>query len=229
MYEDYSRFKGKNVVIKRTDKPAYERQGVIGMSGIVTRISGSTLGVKIDNLENNSSIYGVFWFNVNQIRIKEKEEPIMKNFDNIAIIQFPGNTKKYGFAIYDEELELIEKYCTKEVVVKSALTMNDTLAYLVEIKTREEFESDSEYKNVKITAEVIGVVDQRPYNKRVAERERLEEIAKRTAVIKRKLDEEIERRKTLEFYERMVQEYSDNTELAELVKELKNLDIEANR
>ena len=229
MYEDYGRFKGKNVIIKRTDKPAYERQGVVGMSGTVVRISGSTIGVKIDNIENSSSTYGVFWFTTNQIRIISEEETIMKNFNNVAIIQYPGNPKKYGFAIYDEELELIEKYNTNEVIVKSALTGYDTLAKLFEITTREEFESRPENKNVKITAEVVGVVDQRPYHKRVAERERLEEIAKRTAAIKRKLDEEIERRKTLEFYEKIVQEYSDNTELAELVKELKSLDAEVNR
>lgn len=229
MYEDYSRFKGKNVIIKRTDKPVYERQGVVGMSGIVERISGSTIGVKIDNLENSASTYGVFWFTVNQIRIKGKEETIMENFNNVAIVQFPGNPKKYGFAIYDEELELLEKYNSTEVIVKSSLTGYDTLALLFEITTRKEFESRRENKGVKITAEVIGVVDKRSYDKRVAERERLEEITKRTAEIKRKLDEEIERRKTLEFYEKIVQEYSNDTELAELVKELKKLDAEVNQ
>ena len=229
MYEDYSRFKGKNVIIKRTDKPVYERQGVVGMSGIVERISGSTIGVKIDNLENSASTYGVFWFTVNQIRIKGKEETIMENFNNVAIVQFPGNPKKYGFAIYDEELELLEKYNSTEVIVKSSLTGYDTLALLFEITTRKEFESRRENKGVKITAEVIGVVDKRSYDKRVAERERLEEITKRTAEIKRKLDEEIERRKTLEFYEKIAQEYSSDTELAELVKELKKLDAEVNQ
>lgn len=229
MYEDYSRFKGKNVIIKRTDKPVYERQGIVGMSGIVERISGSTIGVKIDNLENSASTYGVFWFTVNQIRIKGKEETIMENFNNVAIVQFPGSPKKYGFAIYDEELELLEKYNSTEVIVKSSLTGYDTLALLFEITTRKEFESRRENKDIKITAEVIGVVDKRSYDKRVAERERLEEITKRTAEIKRKLDEEIERRKTLEFYEKIVQEYSDDTELTELVKELKKLDAEVNQ
>jgi len=229
MYEDYSRFKGKNVIIKRTDKPAYERQGVVGMSGTVVRISDSTIGVKIDNLENSASTYGVFWFTVNQIRIKGKEETIMENFNNVAIVQFPGNPKKYGFAIYDKELELLEEYNTTEVIVKSMLTGYDTLAQLFEITTRKEFESRRENKGIKITAEVVGVVDKRSYDKRVAERERLEEITKRTAEIKRKLDEEIERRKTLEFYEKIVQEYSDDTELAGLVKELKKLDAEVNQ
>ena len=228
MYEDYGRFKGKNVIITRTNKPAYERRGIVGMHGTVLRISGSTIGVKIDNIENDASTYGVFWFNINQIRIIREEETVMKNFNNVAIVKFFDNTKKYGFAIYDEELELLEKYNTDEVIVKSKLTENDTLVKVFEITTREEFESRPDNKNVKVTAEVVGVVDKRPYNRRVAERERLEKIAKRTAEIKRKLDEEIERRKTMEFYEKIVREYTDNAELAEMVKELKNLESEAN-
>ena len=39
----------------------------------------------------------------------------------------------------------------------------------------------------------------------------------------KELEEEIAKRKTLEFYEKMAEEYSDNPRLAELVGELKEL------
>ena len=51
----------------------------------------------------------------------------------------------------------------------------------------------------------------------------LEEIAKKKAAIEKELKEEIAKRKTLEFYEKMAEEYKDNPRLAELVGELKEL------
>lgn len=74
-----------------------------------------------------------------------------------------------------------------------------------------------------VTAQVVAVVDETNYNARLDEEVRLKEIAKKKAAIEKELEEEIAKRKTLEFYERMAEEYKDNPRLAELVAELKVL------
>ena len=50
MYNTYDDLVGKAVQIKRSNKTAYLK--IIGKHGIVDRISGSTIGVRIDGMTN---------------------------------------------------------------------------------------------------------------------------------------------------------------------------------
>ena len=50
-----------------------------------------------------------------------------------------------------------------------------------------------------------------------------DELAKKKAAIEKELEAEINKRKSIEYYEAMAKEYSDNPKLAELVAELKQL------
>jgi flagellar biosynthesis/type III secretory pathway chaperone len=58
---------------------------------------------------------------------------------------------------------------------------------------------------------------------REAEKARQKELAKKKAAIEKELEAEINKRKSIEYYEAMAKEYSDNPKLAELVAELKQL------
>ena len=79
------------------------------------------------------------------------------------------------------------------------------------------------YRGAKPTAEVVGVVDMNGYVAREAEKVRLEEIAKKRAIIEAELEKEINKRKSVEYYEEMAKKYADNPRLAELVGELRGL------
>ena len=72
MRTDYTELVGKAVQVKRSDKTAYIR--LIGKHGVVDRVSGSTIGVRIDGMTNESSAYGVFWFSRNEIKILDDEK-----------------------------------------------------------------------------------------------------------------------------------------------------------
>ena len=61
------------------------------------------------------------------------------------------------------------------------------------------------------------------YIARVEEENRLKELAKKKAAIEKELETEINKRKSVEYYEEMAKKYSDNPKLAELVAELKGL------
>ena len=74
-----------------------------------------------------------------------------------------------------------------------------------------------------LTAEVVGVVNTSSYEAREAEKTRQAELAKKKAAIEKELEAEINKRKSIEYYEAMAKEYSDNPKLAELVAELKQL------
>ena len=49
------------------------------------------------------------------------------------------------------------------------------------------------------------------------------ELAKKRAAIEAELEKEINKRKSVEYYEEMARKYSDNPRLAELVGELRGL------
>ena len=74
-----------------------------------------------------------------------------------------------------------------------------------------------------VTAQVVGVVNMDGYIARVEEENRLKELAKKKAAIEKELEAEINKRKSVEYYEEMAKKYSDNPKLAELVAELKGL------
>ncbi len=222
--DTYADLVGMTVLAKRSEKSAYQK--VVGKQGIVERTSGGSIGVRFDGTPNESSTYGVFWFSRNEIKIldEERKDFGMKNFKYVAMVTLLDYSKRdYAFALYDEDLALIEANNCKDtlVVVNPSGNGNRVLGTITDIYDVEEF-----YKvkgNIKITAEVVGVVNTNGYAARVAEKKRLAELAKKKAAIEKELEAEINKRKSIEYYEAMAKEYADNPKLAELVAELKQL------
>lgn len=218
----YDQFKdeylNKQIKVKSTDVRKY--RSLIGKSGIVVRISGNNFGVEFENVTNKASAYGVFWFKRGEFTLiddlkNDKGDSIMTGYKNIAVVNIleDYNKKDYYFAIYDEELNAM----TGNLVVVNARGKDKRVLGMVkEIIPVEDYDKT-------VTAQVVAVVDETNYNSRLSEEDRLKEIAKKKAAIEKELEEEIAKRKTLEFYEKMAEEYKDNPRLAELVAELKVL------
>lgn len=218
----YDQFKdeylNKQIKVKSTD--VRKNRSLIGKSGIVVRISGNNFGVEFENVTNKASAYGVFWFKRGEFTLiddlkNDKGDSVMTGYKNIAVVNIleDYNKKDYYFAIYDEELNAM----TGNLVVVNARGKDKRVLGIVkEIIPIENY-------NKTVTAQVVAVVDETNYNDRLAEEERLQEIAKKKVAIEKELEEEIAKRKTLEFYEKMAEEYKDNPRLAELVAELKVL------
>ena len=149
----------------------------------------------------------------------ESEDIKMEGFKNVAIVNLLDdyNKKDYGFALYDNELGMIQTmaHYPAMVVVNARGKDNRILGTVKEIMPVEEYGKG-------VTAQVVGVVNMDGYIARVEEENRLKELAKKKAAIEKEL-EEINKRKSVEYYEEMAKKYSDNPKLAELVAELKGL------
>lgn len=215
-YEDYldKKYLDKRVeIIIANRKQKYHK--LLHMEGIVTRISSGEIGVMIDGMENKASQYGVFWFKRNELRILEDDN--MKGYKNVAIVNLleDYNKKDYGFALYDEEIDLLTRE-NQLVVVNARGKNNRVLGTIKDVMSVEEYGKD-------VTAQVVGVVNMDGYISRIEEEERIKEIEKKKAAIEMELNKEINKRKTMEFYKKMADEYSDNPRLAELVAELEGL------
>lgn len=228
--EDYM---DKRVKIKDSDKVIYLRDKIIGKSGTVIKTSGNSIGVLVDGKSNKASSYGVYWFDKNEIKIikDESEDIIMKDFKYVAIVNFREdyNKKDYAFALYDEDYEVListnsSRNYPAMVVVNANSKDNRLLGMVKEFCTVEEYYSIDKNRGRKITAEVVGVVKMDRYIAREEEKVRLAELEKKKAAIEKELEAEINKRKSVEYYEAMAQKYSDNPKLAELVAELKNLE-----
>ena len=150
----------------------------------------------------------------------ESEDINMEGFKNVAIVNLLDdyNKKDYGFALYDNELGMIQTmaYYPAMVVVNARGKDNRILGTVKEIMTVEEYGKG-------VTAQVVGVVNMDGYIARIEEENRLKELAKKKAPIEKELEAEINKRKSVEYYEEMAKKYSDNPKLAELVAELKGL------
>lgn len=217
----------KRVKIKDSDKVVYIKDKIVGKCGTVIKISGSHIGVLVNGMTNSASSYGVYWFNKDEIKIIKDESEVIKmeGYKNIAIVNLLEDCSKrdYGFALYDEELTIMENEKSNLVVVNARGKDNRILGIVKEVISIEDFYSINKNKGTKITAEVVGVVNMNGYIAREEEKVRLAELEKKKAAIERELEAEINKRKSIEYYEAMAKEYSDNPKLAELVKELKSL------
>lgn len=224
----YADLVGKAVQVKRSEKTGYSK--IIGKHGVVDRVSGSQIGVLIDDIPNESSAYGVYWFSRNEIKIldEDRKDTNMKDFKHVAMVKLLNDysKKEYAFALYDAELEAISQSENEFLVVVNANSKNNrVLGTITDVYETEGFYAIDKHKNINITAEIVGVVNMTGYVAREAEKQRQQELAKKKAAIEKELEAEINKRKSIEYYEAMAKEYSDNPKLAELVAELKQLGL----
>lgn len=221
---------GKRVKIKSTITKTYLTYELIGKYGTIKRASDDCksrgfIGVAVDGISNPASSYGLFWFYNSELDFieNESEENVMEVFKYVAIVNLVEDCykKDYAFALYEEDYRLIsfvEAVQSPAMVVVNARSKNNRV-----LATVKKIIPVEEYNGTKITAEVVGVVDMNRFVRREAEKVRLEEIAKKRAIIEAELEKEINKRKSVEYYEEMAKKYSDNPRLAELVGELRGL------
>ena len=149
----------------------------------------------------------------------------MEGYKYVAIVNLVEdyNKKDYAFALYEDDYRMMSFVEVMKppamVVVNARGKDNRQLATVKKIIPVEE------YNGTKITAEVVGVVDMNRFIRREAEKERQAELAKKRAAIEAELEKEINKRKSVEYYEEMAKKYSDNLRLAELVGELRVLGV----
>lgn len=220
----------KRVVIKHTNKATYRKYSLAGKIGTVIKTSGNEIGVLVDGEHNSASAYGAYWFATNEIKIinNESEDIKMEGFKDVAIVNLleDYNKKDYAFALYDEDINVLNSMeCNYPamVVVNANGKDNRLLGIVKEIMTVEDYYSIDRNKGRKITAEIVGFVNMDRYIAREEEKVRLAELEKKKAAIEKELEAEINKRKSVEYYEEMAKKYSDNPKLAELVDELKSL------
>lgn len=221
---------GKRVRIKYTNTKTYTKQDVVGKFGTIRRVSDPCsshghIGVEIDGKVNSASSYGIYWFDRNELIFieNESEDIVMEGYKYVAFVNLVEDyhKKDYAFALHENDYRMIMCLETTKypamVVVNARGKDNRQLATVKKIVTVEE------YVGTKITAEVVGVVNMNDYVRREANKVRLEELAKKRAAIEAELEKEINKRKSVEYYEEMARKYSDNPRLAELVGELRGL------
>lgn len=221
---------GCRVKIKHTKTKTYLTYGLIGKYGTIKKLSGTAnsrgiIGVAVDGKGNPASSYGLFWFYEDELDFvkNESEETVMEGFKYVAFVNLVEDCykKDYAFALHENDYRLIsymEAVCSPAMVVVNARQKNNRL-----LATVKKIIPVEEYNGTKITAEVVGVVNMNDFVRREAEKVRLEELAKKRADIEAELEKEINKRKSVEYYEEMARKYCDNPRLAELVCELRSL------
>lgn len=223
---------GKRVRIKRTNTKTYLKQDVVGKFGTVRRVSDpcnsrGCIGVEVDDKRNLASSYGLYWFYNNEIDFvnNESEDIVMEGYKYVAFVNLVEdyNKKDYAFALHENDYRmfmLVDAVKSPAMVVVNARGKDNR-----QLATVKRVVPVEEYFGTKITAEVVGVVNMNDYVRREAEKTRMAELAKKRAAIEAELEKEINKRKSVEYYEEMARKYSDNPRLAELVGELRGLTV----
>ena len=221
---------GKRVRIKYTNTKTYTKQDVVGNFGIIRRVSDPCssrgyIGVEIDEKVNSNSSYGIYWFDRSELIFieNESEDINMEGYKYVAFVNLVEDCykKDYAFALHENDyhiIKFVEAVQSPAMVVVNARTKNNRV-----LATIKKIIPIEEYVGTKITAEVVGVVNMNDYVRREAEKVRVAELEKKRAAIEAELEKEINKRKSVEYYEEMARKYSDNPRLAELVGELRGL------
>lgn len=221
---------GKRVRIKYTNTKTYTKQDIVGKFGTIRRVSDHCssrghIGVEIDGKVNSASSYGIYWFDRNELIFieNESEDIVMEGYKYVAFVNLVEDyhKKDYAFALHENDYRMIMCLETSKypamVVVNARGKDNRQLATVKKIVTVEE------YVGTKITAEVVGTVNMNDYVRREANKARMAELAKKRVALEAEIEKEINKRKSIEYYEEMARKYSDNPRLAELVGELREL------
>lgn len=227
---DYEDYLNRRVKIINSSKPFYRRLKIIRAEGIVTKVcSNDVIGVKLDDYNNPSSVNGLFWFTVSDLKVldldKEGDVIIMnKDFKEVALIDIDirGRKGKLPCAIYEEESKLLRGNKENPDLVVVEIVENGVLKRKVG-EVRDLISVESYESSDKVCHEIIGVVNKDASEAREAERERLKQIEERKRAIEHELNKEIHKRRNMEYYQEMAEKYSDNPRLMELVEEMKKL------
>lgn len=203
---------GVRVIVRSSNKITYRKSGLIGKVGTVVK-NGSSLGVKLDDIENESSSVGVYWFSYGELDEFEENGGLkMEGNFRIAIVELENSYsyKDYGFALFDEQAQI------GDMVIVNPMN-KFTLAKIKNIQNKEEYGKS-------VSKEVIQIVDMTAFNTRVLERENAAKLEKEKKEIQKELDKKIANLKDLEFYERMAKKLGErDPEIAEMVSKLKGL------
>ena len=217
----------ERIRVKYVSTSTYRKFEIVGMYGVIKKYASGKYGVLLDDERNPASREGLFWIKSSELNFveDESEDIKMEGFKNVAIVNLLDdyNKKDYGFALFDEDMDLLVKSWNGEefsnLVVTNAGGKDKRVLGKVKLITS----IDDYGKNV--TAQVVGVVNMDAYNARIEEENRLKEIAKQKAAIEKELKEEINKLQTFELYEKMANEHPENPRLKELVAELKDLGV----
>lgn len=211
-------FLGRKVRIRYCRKSCYERLGIKGKFGRVTRVSSSDLGVSIDGIVNESSSYGVFWLRKYEVELIEEESKLLDNYTHVAVVHLleDSSKKDYYFALYKEDHCKFLSMCRNStlIVVNPRNEDNRVLGYIHRIFERK----DCDYK---VTAEVVGIVDSENYHARQAEIRKNERIQDLLQKLDLAISKEQNKLPDIKYYEEMALKYPDNLEIRNLVESLK--------
>ena len=82
------------------------------MYGVIRKYASGKYGVLLDDERNPASREGLFWIKSSELKFveNESEDIKMEGFKNVAIVNLLDdyNKKDYGFALYDNELGMIQ-------------------------------------------------------------------------------------------------------------------------
>ena len=141
----------------------------------------------------------------------------MKAFNRVAIVNLFDDLAHYDYAValYEDEVGLL---CNPWLVVVNGWG-NENARILGQIKRIIPIEDCNE----EIVGQVVGVVNMNAYNKRFTEEQRLKETAEKKTKIKTELEQEINKYKTVTYYDDMAKKYPNNSRLQDLVNKLLEL------
>ena len=150
-YEDFLGKRVKIINVKRKKK--YYK--LLYLTGIVERISSGEIGVSVDNIINEASSYGVFWFKTYELEIMEDRN--MTGFNRVAIVNLleDYSKKDYAFALYETEFRVLS--VGDLVVVNARGKDNRVLGTVKEVMTIDEYSKG-------VNAQVVAVVNMDAYN-----------------------------------------------------------------
>lgn len=242
--ESVAEYQGLRVMVVNVSKNAY--RGLAGAEGTVEVANNGSLGVRLDNYTNVASSKGIFWFKKHEVKIIEAEylleEEIQKSMKEQQGYSFVAKVKlledqsasEYWFALYTSDYMNLKRTAGKVnpgqlVVVNPRNYKTRVLGELVDVICVEDPEHPGTLnpaaKDIRPTAEVIGVVVMERFAATLRDIERQKEIATIRQELDRELDKLAKERRDSSHYAHVISTmYPGNETLMALLDRLKDLE-----
>lgn len=215
--------KGRRVRVVSTPKPSYNH--LIGLEGVVSRVTGTSLGVKIDSVVNTRSKYGLCWLSERDVEIVDlaRENPNFNlNYDYVATVKLCNDSSgtEYKLALFAEDMLKLGTYEVENCLVIANIGGVDKRVVGKAISV----EAVEDYRGITPTAEIVAVANISDFNQRCIKAQKAERIAQNQLLIEHALREQlVSSEESKKYYTQLSALYPDNEKLQALIADICDL------
>ena len=230
--KNYNNLINQEVLIRSTHIKS--NRHTVGLCGVITKVSGSSFGIKIEGQYNPRSEYGCYWFHRNEFKLVKDVTDISDTYDYVADVKIYGDPDAVSCALFSEDYNSIMKILASNcgvfppVVIKQSESDSMVIGEVERIYNVDDLSVWSGNKR-RIRYQIVGTADLSNFNIRVDKLHKAAEIHNKELIIRNNLSDYIRENGCVDIYRNLAQHLDNNSDLLNMISELEQLQQETDK